>query len=68
MAINPSPTTPAARELAHRWFELFTDMVGTDPDARLRFRQAHEQEPALNAGRLMTDELLEYLRRAQAAA
>jgi DNA-binding transcriptional MerR regulator len=68
MAINPSPTTPAARELAHRWFELFTDMVGTDPDARLRFRRAHEQEPALNAGRLMTDELLEYLRRAQAAA
>lgn len=68
MAINPSPATPQARELARRWFELFTDMVGSDPDARLRFRRAHEQEPALNAGRLMTDELLDFLRQAHSGA
>ena len=68
MAVNPSPATPQARELARRWFGLFTDMVGTDPDARLRFRRAHEQEPALNAGRLMTDELLDFLRQAHAGA
>lgn len=68
IAIDPSPAAPAARELAQRWFELFTDMVGTAPDARQRFRQAHECEPALNAGRLMDDALLDFLRRAHAPA
>lgn len=65
---DPSPAAPAARELARKWFELFTDMVGHAPDARLRFRQAHESEAALNVGRLMTDELLDFLRRAHAGA
>jgi DNA-binding transcriptional MerR regulator len=68
MIQHPSPFTPEARALAGRWFELFVDMVGTDPSARRRFRRAHEQEPALNAGRLMTDDLLEYLRQAHAGA
>lgn len=68
LSADPSPVTPAARELAHKWFELFTDMVGPAPDARLRFRTAHENEPALNAGRMMTDDLLEYLRQAHAGA
>lgn len=66
MQADPSPLSPAAREWARQWFELFTDMVGSEPDARLRFRQAMENEPALQAGRLMTDEVLEYLRQAQA--
>ncbi|WP_374580631.1 MerR family transcriptional regulator [Pseudoduganella sp.] len=65
---DPSPAAPAARELARKWFELFTDMVGTAPDARLRFRKAHDNEPALNAGRLMSDDLLEFLRQAHAGA
>ncbi|WP_342119288.1 MerR family transcriptional regulator [Pseudoduganella sp. OTU4001] len=68
MSSDPSPAAPAARELAHKWFELFTDMVGTAPDARLRFRRAHENEPALNAGRLMTEDLLDFLRQAHAGA
>lgn len=68
MSSDPSPAAPAARELAHKWFELFTDMVGTAPDARLRFRQAHQNEPVLNSGRLMTDDLLEFLRQAHAGA
>ncbi len=68
MKADPSPANPAARDLARQWFELFTDMVGNAPDARLRFRQALENEPALQAGRLMTDEVLAYLREAYAGA
>lgn len=68
MRAAPSPLSPAARELARQWFELFTDMVGSAPGARLRFRRAMENEPALHAGRLMTDEVLEYLRQAEAGA
>lgn len=67
MAANPSPFAPEARELARRWYELFTDMVGSAPDVRQRFRQAHEQEPALNEGRMMTEDVLEFLRQAHAA-
>ncbi len=68
MAADPSPQAPAARALAKRWFELFTDMVGTAPDARQRFRKALENEPALNQGRMMTDEILDFLRQAHAGA
>ncbi|MCE3262266.1 MAG: MerR family transcriptional regulator [Pseudoduganella sp.] len=68
IAMDPSPATSAARQLAQRWFALFTDMVGTRPDARLRFRQAHENEAALNAGRLMSDDVLDFLRQAYAGA
>lgn len=68
ISADPSPAAPAARALARKWFELFSDMVGPAPDARLRFRQAHESEPALNAGRLMTDDLLDFLRQAHAGA
>jgi len=68
MAANPSPLAPEARALAQRWFELFTDMVGNAPGVRERFRQALESEPALAAGRMMTDDVLDFLRRAHAAA
>ena len=68
MAANPSPQAPQARALAKRWFELFTDMVGSAPDVRQRFRTALENEPALNQGRMMTDDILEFLRQAYAAA
>ena len=67
MAANPSPLAPAARVLAQRWYELFTDMVGNAPDVRERFRQALENEPALNAGRMMSDDVLNFLRQAHAA-
>jgi DNA-binding transcriptional MerR regulator len=68
MAANPSPLVPEAGALAQRWFELFTDMVGNAPGVRERFRQALESEPALRAGRMMTDEVLDFLRQAHAAA
>ena len=68
MAANPSPLAPEARALAQRWFELFTDMVGNAPGVRERFRQALESEPALRAGRMMSDEVLDFLRQAHAAA
>jgi len=68
MAANPSPLAPEAGALAQRWFELFTDMVGNAPGVRERFRQALESEPALRAGRMMNDEVLDFLRQAHAAA
>jgi hypothetical protein len=68
MAANPSPSAPEARALAQRWLELFTDMVGNAPGVRERFRKALENEPALNAGRMMTDDLLDFLRKAMAPA
>ena len=68
MAADPSPQAPKARALAQRWFELFTDMVGSAPDARQRFRKALENEPALNQGRMMTDDILDFLRKAHSAA
>jgi hypothetical protein len=64
MAADPSPAHPKAVALAQQWLALFTDMVGPDPDARLRFRAALENEPALQVGRMMTDELLAFLRQA----
>jgi len=65
MDTDPSPRAPAARELANRWMELFVDMVGPDPATRQRFRAAHEAEPALQEGRLMTETLLNFLMQAQ---
>jgi DNA-binding transcriptional MerR regulator len=64
MAADPSPQAPKARELAKRWMELFVDMVGPDPATRQRFRAAHEAEPALGEGRLMTEKLLGFLMQA----
>ena len=64
MSANPSPHTPQARALAQRKQELFTDMIGSDPGALERFRTALEAEPELSAGRLMTPEIIDYLRQA----
>lgn len=68
MAANPSPQAPEARALAKRWFELFTDMVGNAPGVRERFRSALDSEPALKEGRMMTDQILDFLRLAHSAA
>jgi DNA-binding transcriptional MerR regulator len=64
MAADPSPATPAAKALAARWLDLLTDMIGTDPGARERFRSALLSEPGLQTGRMMTEEMLDYLRQA----
>jgi hypothetical protein len=68
MALDPSPTTPAAAQLAGQWYELFRDMVGNDPSTVGRFRTATEVEPVLRLGRAMNDEMVVWLRAAQAAA
>jgi DNA-binding transcriptional MerR regulator len=67
MAADPSPLAPPARALAQRWYELFTDMVGSAPGVRERFRKALTDEPALNEGRMMSDDVLDFLRQAYAA-
>ena len=64
MAADPSPQSPAARDLARRWNALLIDMIGTAPGARARFRAAHEAEPELQNGRMMSEEMLAYLRAA----
>ncbi|HEY1151339.1 MAG TPA: MerR family transcriptional regulator [Pseudoduganella sp.] len=64
MEADPSPATPAAKALASRWLELLTDMIGKEPGARERFRTALESEPELQTGRMMTEEMLDYLRQA----
>ena len=68
MRAEPSPDCPQARELGRQWFELFQDMVGTDPATVARFRQAVESEPVLQMGRGMTDEMIDFLRRARQPA
>jgi DNA-binding transcriptional MerR regulator len=65
MRADPSQEAPRARELAAQWFELFQDMVGTNPDTVARFRKAVESEPVLRMGRGMTDEMIGFLRRAR---
>lgn len=64
MRADPSPHTPEARALARRKNELFVDMIGTDPGALERFRSALESEPELATGRLMSNEIMDYLRQA----
>lgn len=65
MAADPSPATPQAAALAARWYELFQDMVGSDPATIPRFRLAVESEPLLQMGRGMTDDMVEWLRAAK---
>lgn len=65
MAAVPSPRTPAAAALSARWQGLFEDMVGADPATLGRFRQSIETEPLLRSGRVMTDEMVVWLRAAR---
>jgi DNA-binding transcriptional MerR regulator len=65
MRADPSPDAPRARELAAQWFELFQDMVGSDPGTVARFRKAVESAPVLRMGRGMTDEMIGFLRHAR---
>jgi DNA-binding transcriptional MerR regulator len=68
MLADPSPGATRAQELAGKWFELFQDMVGTDPATVPRFRQAIENEPGLQKGRGMTQEMIIFLRSARQPA
>jgi DNA-binding transcriptional MerR regulator len=64
MQADPSPRSPAAKEVARQWFELFQDMVGTAPETVPLFRHAVESEPVLRMGGGMTDEMRAFLRSA----
>jgi DNA-binding transcriptional MerR regulator len=64
MAIDASPHTSTAYELARQWRGLLVDMIGPDPDTLPMFRKAVESEPLLRQGRVMTEEMLGYLRAA----
>ena len=68
MQADPSPDSPRAKELAGQWFELFQDMVGSDPATVARFRQAVESEPLLQMGRGMTAAMIGFLRSAMRPA
>lgn len=52
------------RKLALQWLDLFRSYAGDNPDTHAKFRNAHEQEPALMTGSLITPELLNYMRSA----
>jgi DNA-binding transcriptional MerR regulator len=64
MALDPSPLTPEAHDLARQWRTLLVDMIGPDPATLQLFRKAVESEPLLRQGRGMTEEMIVYLRAA----
>ncbi|MGD9843423.1 MAG: MerR family transcriptional regulator [Steroidobacteraceae bacterium] len=53
-----------AKKLAHQWLDLFRSYTGNNPDTQVKIRAAHEQEPGLLTGSLITPELLTYMRAA----
>jgi hypothetical protein len=67
MQQDPSPSAPAAQELARQWLDMTRDMIGDDPEMIARFRHASLSEPLLRIGRGMTDEMLDFVRQAMAA-
>ncbi|WP_338861657.1 MerR family transcriptional regulator (plasmid) [Mycetohabitans rhizoxinica] len=62
------PSAPAVRRLAQRWLELFRSYAGDDPATQARFRLAHEQEPELLEDAWADAPMLDFLKRAVAAA
>lgn len=68
MQADPEGRAPQSRELARHKAELFVDMVGDDPAIVPLFRKAVESEPFLRAGRGMSDEMIAWLQRVDAAA
>lgn len=60
-------TSATTLALARRWIELSTAATGSHPDTRQKIRLAHECEPDLMKGTLISNALLDYLRQAFAA-
>jgi MerR family transcriptional regulator, thiopeptide resistance regulator len=50
--------------VARRWLDLSRSSTGNNPETQQKIRTAHEREPALMHGSLITDELLGYMRQA----
>ncbi|KFI07158.1 MerR family transcriptional regulator [Massilia sp. BSC265] len=63
---DPEAQSLKAQELARRWFMMFTDMVGDDPEVVSQFRLAASSEPLLHLGTGIGDEVLAFLRKAMA--
>lgn len=64
MAVDPDARSAEAQRLARRWFGLFTEMVGDDPEVVAQFRRASASEPLLRVGTGIDDDVIDFLRRA----
>ena len=64
MAQDPEARSDEAKALARRWFGLFTDMVGDDPEVVAQFRKASATEPLLRIGTGISDDVIAFLRNA----
>lgn len=61
---DPEARSDAALTLAQRWFGMFTDMVGDDPEVVAQFRRAAATEPLLHLGTGIGDDVIGFLRKA----
>lgn len=59
-----TPKDSEAQTLAARWMDLFRSYAGDNPDTQRRFREAHENEPALMVGTFVTEDMLDFIREA----
>lgn len=66
MRVDPEARSDEAVALTRRWFGLFHDMVGDDPEVVAQFRRAGSTEPMLHLGTGIGDELITFLRKAMA--
>ncbi|CAN7554039.1 MerR family transcriptional regulator [Massilia sp. LjRoot122] len=64
MREDPDAQSDEASALARRWFGMFTDMVGDDPEVVAQFRRAASLEPMLHLGTGIGDDVIGFLRKA----
>lgn len=67
MQSGAAATSESTLAIARRWLALSRAMYGPDPATVMKVRTAHEREPALLKGSLISPELLDYLRQSFAA-
>ncbi|QOY95408.1 MerR family transcriptional regulator [Massilia sp. UMI-21] len=63
---DPKAQSGEALALTRRWFALFHDMVGDDPEVVAQFRRAGSLEPMLHLGTGIGDDVIAFLRQAMA--
>lgn len=61
---DPDAQSSEALALTRRWFALFHDMVGDDPEVVAQFRRAGSLEPMLHLGTGIGEDLVAFLRKA----
>ena len=64
MEVDPDAQSGEAQALARRWFGLFTEMVGDEPEVVAQFRRASATEPILRLGTGIGDDVIAFLRTA----